>query len=74
MRAGTIARYEEALREQAAALVLPTADGHALSVHPHRRNTDPSLAITTTFPSPNPVLLSCLQHAARHCKRSRSET
>jgi hypothetical protein len=38
------------------------------SVHPHRRNTDPSPAITTTFRIAEPVLLSCLQHPARHCK------
>jgi SAM-dependent methyltransferase len=36
MRAGAIALYEEALREQAEALVLRTADGRALPLHVSR--------------------------------------
>jgi hypothetical protein len=46
---------------QAPAPVLPPR--HRIGA-PARRNTDPSLAITTTFPT-GPVLWSCLQHARR---------
>ena len=44
MRAGAIALYEEALRDQAAALVLRTADGRALPLHISRWCGSPDAA------------------------------
>ena len=44
MRAGAIALYEEALRDQASALVLRTADGRALPLHVSRWCGSPDAA------------------------------